>query len=170
MGLFDLFNSNKRKWLSISLDSSTPSQLRSVIDDFFIKDNIDYDKYNLNEKVDVMTDRFSTLESVEKIEGLSIYSSGYDPSKRANRHCTPTYREHYSENKFNRGIGVRNWFYIGYPDVALWIEKNFSEIEKMVADKQSEFEEPSGGFNNRFYRFAIDLYKSKTGKKLECSH
>lgn len=135
-----LFNKNKRRWLANMLEDSTSPEMKEAIEFFMIQDNIDLEKYIENQKAN---------------------------KGQSNTNCTPTFRTNFINNRFNRAMGIPDWFYIGYPDVAQWMIENESIIDKDILDKQRELE--SGISINKVIRLIIDKFRKHTGRKLECT-
>jgi hypothetical protein len=162
MGIFDIFNENKRKWLVIQGQPGIPQDFKNVIRDFLLKDNILLEKYCENERANNTIDGLT--RGLTRWEMLNRISSNPEPPIK----CTPTFREHFSEERLlSRGQQTPDWFFIAYPDVAYWLQENLESIEKILENRMEEFITPSG-VNPKFFRLLIDSYKSKHGK-LECS-
>jgi hypothetical protein len=165
MGLFNIFSDNKRKWFNIMANGDVEKDFKLIIEKFFIQDDIDLDKYMENNSVNNIIDEYGGLASFEDLKSISS-----DPELRNFViNCTPTFKEHFANNRFNRGLQVPDWFYIGYPDVALWMKKNDEIIDKNIEGKEDEF------FSDKaikvdFFRLLINLYKRETGKNLECTN
>ena len=118
MGLFDVFNANKKKWMIILESSDFDSQLKVIIRDFFIRDNIIVEIYLENQKANETT-KFGNggLENWEDANNISMNS---EPPIL----CSKTFKQHFSNNRLNRGLQTPDWFYIAYPDVAHWLCKH----------------------------------------------
>jgi len=76
-------------------------------------------------------------------------------------------------NSWELPLGFPDWFYWAFPDVVYWIIK-----EDGVKEMHAQFENLSetelidsseGRFRIKILKDIIDLYRSKTGKKLEVS-
>lgn len=162
MGIFNsLFNSNKKRWEGIAANSSIPLYMKNVIKDFFIVDNIDVDKYIENDLANSIVDT-----------GLDLweFSNTFSMDKNVQKqkiNCTKTFRAHFSNDRFNRGLDVPDWFYIAYPDVAYWMNKNTDSIEKELSGRESEFL-TNGKLGSIFFRFIIEKYKKENNRLLEC--
>ncbi len=165
MGLFDsLQSTNKRKWVSVLDDNETTSELKKIIQDFLIKDNIDFDKYLENQEANSLARKIG-LDCWERANSLSIY----DEVKNKKINCTPTFRKHFANDRSNRGLGIPDWFYIAYPDVALWLIENNSILEKEMESREADFF-VNDKISNSLFRFLIDRYRNETRNKLECSN
>ncbi|WP_157977028.1 hypothetical protein [Taibaiella helva] len=155
MGLFStLFNRNKRQWM-IQWGEESSAYMKRVIDGFFIKDNIDFELYMENNRAN------------NKLMSLWRPHSGYEHDSDLESiipiRPSPTFKKYFSEEDF-RAPGNPDWFYIGYPDVVKWIQKNinhFSHWEKRF--EQYEFGE---SIPLAFFREVIDEYKKN--HQLEC--
>jgi hypothetical protein len=161
MGIFDIFNENKRQWLVIQGQPEIPQEYKNIIRDFFLKDNILIEKYRENERANDTINGMGGLTWWEKMNKIS--SNPEPPIK-----CTPTFRAHFSEDKtFSRGAQTPDWFFIAYPDVAYWLQENMDYLGQILEPRRSEFMTPDGGLTPRFFRLIIESYKAKCGK-LEC--
>lgn len=154
-----LFSKNKRRWISFLNDVETPfdrfqvSKWRYIVDNFFIKHNIDYDRYYQNAKWDN--------------DKLSIYQDENDIYK-----CSSTFRLYFassSERKLtNRQLGINDWFYYGYPDVAKWFEDKYEEIEIHCNSLGYYYSMDDEKYNLHVFEFVINEYL-KTHQRLECA-
>ena len=116
-----LFSKNKRRWISFLNEVESPidrirtSKWRFVVDNFLIKHNIDFDKYSAN---------FN-------------WNNGrllMDQNPNDIHFCSESYRKYFATttNEWkltNRELGINDWFYYAYPDVAIWFEEHYEEIE-----------------------------------------
>jgi hypothetical protein len=163
MGLFDsLINTNKSRWKAIANNNANSNDFKKIVENFFILDNIDIDKYIENE----------TANSVVHI-GLNMWELANSVSLDSNVqkqkiNCTKSFREHFSNNRINRGLGIPDWFYIAYPDVAFWMHENSKNIKNEISGRENVF------FQNDeilppFFRFVIQKYIQQTGNHLECA-
>ena len=70
-------------------------------------------------------------------------------------------------------LGFPDWFYWAFPDVVYWIIKDDGAKEVRAKFGNLSDEELIDSSENRFririLKDLIDLYKSKTGKRLEVS-
>ncbi len=161
MGIWGLlFSSNKRKWISFLTENSEPldkywnNKWALIVKNFFIHDNIDFEKYSANAK----------WENGR----LSIYQKEEDLIK-----CTPTYRKYFVKSTEkrklnNRNLGVHDWFYLGYPDVAVWFEENYENIEELFNSRGLFFELNNEDYNLEVFKYVVNEYKKIKGK-LECA-
>jgi hypothetical protein len=157
--------SSKQIWSDISKNDAVDFGLKKIINDFFLIDEIDYKKYYQNE-------RANELASDGGLDSWEI--SNVDDTKAVN--CTPTFRKHFANDTVNRGIGVPSWFYIAYPDVALWFDEknddpnwfqnNFKELSDVIEKNDNFF----SNYENYkvLLRGLINKFKLNNGK-LECS-
>ena len=124
-----------------------------IIKNFFIKDNISFEKYRQNSKWE------------ENI--LSLYQNSKDLLL-----CTPTYRKYFSdslERKLNNeDLGhSNNWFYLAYPDVAKWAEENYEEIKHSL-QMQGVRLTPYFPVNAQNLGYIATMYQKRIYKRLEC--
>jgi hypothetical protein len=164
MGFFKVFSVNGKKWYSVLGDKDVPEEFKKIVYQFFLKDNIDFDKYVENQKANSLIG-FLGLKAWETANSLSIY----DEVRDEKINCTKTFREHFADDRLNRALGIPDWFYIAYPDVALWLGKNLSLFERELELREKEFiidDKP----NLKVFRFFIDKYFLSTGEKLECRY
>jgi hypothetical protein len=154
-----LFSKNKRKWISFLNDVSGPmdryvdSKWRLIVDNFFLKHNIDFDKYMANAKWDNGK--------------LSIYQNDDDIFQ-----CSEFFRRHFantSERKLsNRNLGVNEWFYHAFPDVAKYFEDNYDQIETYCNSLGYIYSIDEPKYNLHVFEFVIEQYL-KVNRRLECS-
>jgi hypothetical protein len=150
MGFFDaLLSSNKRKWLS-ALSNKYEEEWGMIIKNFMIVDNINYEKFYINSKWENNT--------------LSLYQ---DENDLAN--CSASYRKYFSDGHSNRKLNNseigynNNWFYLAYPDVALWFGDNYENIKHSLINQGAEFS--IYDFKNlQVLRYVVTMYKAKFGK------
>lgn len=160
MKFFDiLFSKNKRKWISFLNEVSSPmdryivSKWRLIVDNFFLKYNIDYDKY---------------IQHVRWDNGrLSIYQDTKEKYK-----CSPSFRMYYVDNVdrklSNLNLGVNEWFYHGFPDVAKYFEENYEQIESYCNLLGYHFSPEDSKYNLHVFEYVVEEYLKKY-KKIECS-
>lgn len=95
-----------------------------------------------------------------------------DPNEQDLQLCTPTFTKHYTriyEYKLNNEIlGINYWFYFGYPDVAVWFEENFKQIENACNLRGYYLSAEREDWNLDAFRFAVDEIKT-LNRKLECA-
>lgn len=160
MKFIDLvFSKNKRKWISFLNEVSTPmdryivSKWKLIVDNFFLKYNIDYDKFLANAKWDNSK--------------LSIYQNEKDIIQ-----CSESFRTHFaktSERKLtNINLGENEWFYHAFPDVAKYFEDNYEEIEAYCNSLGYFYAIDEPKFNLHVFEYVIEQYLKIIGK-LECS-
>ena len=161
MGLFDSINTNKSKWLKAQSSNATPQHLKKIINDFFIPDNIIMEKFMENQRADQAIEMFGGVRNWELLNEITSHP---EPQFR----CTLTFKEHYSNDTFNRGTHIPSWFYIGYPDVALWFHRNTDEIaQELNFDSRENELFGENEFLPLLFREIIDRFKTINGK-LEC--
>jgi hypothetical protein len=161
MGLFDAFNANKRKWMNIQSNPDLDTELKGVIRDFFIPDNIIVEMYLENQRANETTEGWNGgLEMWEATNRLS--TNPVQPIQ-----CSKTFKQHFSNDRLNRGALMPSWFYIAYPDVAHWFHKNLAKFETEMESREDElFGED--GIRPVFFREIIERFKTANGK-LECT-
>lgn len=98
MKFIDLvFSKNKRKWISFLNEVSTPmdryivSKWKLIVDNFFLKYNIDYDKFLANAKWDNSR--------------LSIYQNEKDIIQ-----CSESFRTHFAKTSERKLTNIRDCF------------------------------------------------------------
>lgn len=161
MGLFDAFNANKRKWMNIQANPDIDDQLKVIIMDFFIPDNILFEMYIENQRANETTEGWNG--GLEMWEATNRLSTNPEPPIR----CSKTFKQHFSNDRLNRGSQIPDWFYIGYPDVANWFHKNLAKFETEMESREDElFEEDE--IRPIFFREVIERFKTANGK-LECT-
>jgi hypothetical protein len=166
MSLFNnLFKSHVKEWNIVLSDNNVPDEFKAIVRLFFIKDGIDFNKYKENEKANSLIDSiYGGMEDFEIANSLS-----FDPDVRNLKiNCTPTFKAHYVNNRENRNPFLPDWYYIAYPDVALWMHKN-SDLFKDESERRKDELVNEDGPKPAFFRMFIDGYKKHAGKKLECS-
>ncbi len=115
-----LFSPNKRKWITFlekierPIDHYGVSKWRLIVDNFFIKHNIDFEQYSAHALWDG--------------NRLSI-----DQDKSILNYCSSSFKNNFvssnSRRLTNNYLVENNWFYYAYPDVAKWFEDNYETIE-----------------------------------------
>lgn len=158
--MFDFLISEKRKWIAMLAKGEPSFQLLYIIDEFFIKDNLDLNKYYENHKANSIIDGLNGLDYYEQVNSISL-------TKKGSINCTHTYRRYFSNNKLNRGEMIPDWFYIGYPDVALWSIENEQIIDTALSNNRVSFFSENK-IDIEYFRFLIDLYLHVMKTKLEC--
>lgn len=162
MGLFDIFNPNKKRWLAIINNNEVPQEFEQVIHDFLIKDNILFEKFVENQRANEIVE--SSIGGIELWESVN---NGLSQNPEPPIKCTPTFRAHFAHDTLNRGLEVPSWFYVAYPDVAFWFQKNTDNLEKELDSLEGILFDESG-LKLSFFRFIIDKYQKQTGMSLEC--
>jgi hypothetical protein len=145
------FTDNQIQWIGImeTEDENTPNNLKSVIQDFFIKDNILFGKYLENLKAKNILEKTSSLVQFEQTNGTKI-------------NCSFLFRKYFSERPFLPTTGLPYWFYLAYPEVANWIEINTNWIENEIGESLEDYTE-NGTLTHNILRFLLDKYKSVKG-------
>lgn len=158
--MFKKFN-NKQQWKRLLKDTEISLELKEAIKHFLLIDNIDFEKYLENSRANdiclsgtgldnwEMSNKLSAIENIEKIN------------------CSQTFRKHYANDSLHRSPFLPNWYYIGYPDVAVWfndIKETYGAHISINKHKYITNNAP----NNNLYRFIINEYL-KEHKYLECS-
>lgn len=154
-----LFSKNKRKWISFLNETSSPmdgyivSKWRLIVDNFFLKHNIDFDKYMANAKWDS--------------ERLSIYQNNEDIM-----HCSVSFQRYFAKSSdrrlSNRDLGENEWFYHAYPDVAKYFEDNYELIESYCNSLGYFYSIDEPKYNLHVFEYVIEQYIRANGR-LECS-
>lgn len=162
MAIFgSLNNSEKQNWISLLTKGEPSIQLLYIIDNFFIKDNIDRNKYHENYRANATINGFLGLTYFEQVNSVSV-------NKENPINCTSTFRKHFADNKSNRATHIPDWFYIGYPDVAYWCDENGQIIEREIQNRNLDFIS-NDKIDIEYFRFLINFYMEKTHLQLECS-
>jgi hypothetical protein len=144
-----LFSSNKRKWITFlekverPIDRYGISKWRFIVDNFFIKHNIDFEKYSTHALWDM------NILSIDRDENLSNYCSWSFKNNFANS---------YSRKLTNLSLGENNWFYYAYPDVATWFEDKYDEIEIHCNSKGYFYSIDDPKYNLHVFEFVIEQY------------
>ena len=165
MFLLDMFNSNKREWLKVKNFSQTSTNFIVIIDQFLLKDNIDFKIYTENSRMNRILNEDYTLEIWHLMNKLKEFPE-LEPV------CSYSFQKYFSKDLMERAPGFPDWFYSAYPDVAIWFQNNLEELilaigikseedfEKYVINKQIKLE---------LLRLIINHYKSVKGS-LECQY
>jgi len=159
----DLFDSNERKWRSFLSIPNIPIEFKLIIEEFFIKDEIDFTKYLENDKANDIINEFGSLESWQTTKSLSLY----DDIAHQVIKCSPTFLKYYTDDS-NRISIIPDWFYIAYPDVAFWIIDKLDDLVNEISQREHEFVGENDQPNLFFFRTMIEKYKFQ-GYLLECS-
>ena len=154
---------NKEKWLKSLNGKQQTDENAAILNKFLLKDNIDFDKYARNNIGNQLFREF----------GRNIFDSAKlstEPEMQAvldaRNNCTPTFKKYFTKKDKHRTPGFPEWFFIGYPDVVIWIQES-------MFYEGDEFELLHMGFDGfngnkaEFFRYAIDLYKQN--EVLECA-
>lgn len=161
----NLFNRNIEKWNLALNEDDIPDEFKAIIENLLITDGIDFEKYLENEKANNLTEGF--LGGLESWETSNSFST--DPAIRNLKiNCTPTFKEHFANNRLNRAPFLPDWYYIAYPDVALWMHKNNKLLDSEIESRKNELFNEDGP-KLAFYRWIINRYKNHISKSLECS-
>jgi hypothetical protein len=167
-------------WTEMLHDSTVENELKEAIKHFFIPDNIDFNKFMNNFLANKICEQmgfgiadfldlkqngllnenniFINAEMLSFIERVELDKPDTTIS------CTPTFLKYYSEKGIIRKSELGEWFYIAYPDVAVWFEDNF-ELFKRELQREYYF----GVVPIVLYKLIIERYKAQN-KPLECSN
>jgi hypothetical protein len=152
------FDDNVKRWDKIKGEAND-MRFSKVIDDFFIYDNIDFEKFIENQKANEIC-KTSGLSSWEMANSLSAFGN----SEKIN--STPTFREYFSENVSNRKPNIPEWFYIAYPDVEIWFRDKMELIMDIVNENDNYYL-IDGKINDNLLRLKINEYLKYNS--LECA-
>ena len=150
------------RWLDFALDSEIPVD-DEVFTEFLLKDHIDCYKFIENHKANEIVYSYSSLDIWERTNALSLDESVH----KLAINCTPSFRMYFCRQGENRGAGVPDWFYIAYPDIAIWMEANSDTLE-ILFDDIEEVAAHGKFINPWFFRAIIEIYKQVTKLRLEC--
>lgn len=142
------FNSNKSKWKQIA-NSCNDALLSEIITEMFIPFNINLNKLTIN------TDCF---------ENRTILSNEYS------RYCTPSMEEWCLMPLHNLPLGIPDWFYPAFPEVATWIgtPEAGKYIDSITEGKNSyELNDRNNKIRMSILRQMVESYIKVTGKRLE---
>ena len=97
------------------------------------------------------------------------YREVVDKSERTRRQIAPSLVK-LMDDPTCRANGYPHWFYIAFPDVALWamIGNGNSILKQEFAKLPMEKIIENGGFSIPFLKMIIELYKQDTNNRLEC--
>lgn len=137
-----------KQWEQFANDCDTPNFFKTIILDFFIFYEISFLKYSINN--DATSDPFRYL----MYDTNTLFSS----SLKA-----------FQEETTMKAVGYPNWFYLAFPDVAMWAIKG--EGNKIIKEQLSNLSEKEVIFNNvirnEHLKTIINLYKQNSKKQLE---
>jgi hypothetical protein len=149
MGFFKyFFGENKTKWASMKKNTMLDFK---IVTGFLMVDNISYEQYMENWRA------YKNICETDFFDiSFDIDEENIKPSK--------TFKENY-KSVWDLPIyhSDYRWFYIGYPDVSIWLSNNYKTIENLIQANESKF------FINdvptlNFFRFVIDMYVREYGK------
>lgn len=137
-------------WTELANDSEVPLSMRSAISELFIPYKISIKKFHVNQ--DATSDPFRYL----------MYDTNTLFSKTL---------KIFQQNPTLKAVGYPNWFYLAFPDVALWaIKGNGNKIIKEQFNNLSEDELISDNIIRlKYIKKIINLYSQNTAKVLEVS-
>ena len=154
---------NRQKWSSYIDEKKLSSEDKYIVINFLIKDDILIENYRENNFVNNLFYIHSNLETWEDAQCVSA-----DENVRSSKiKCTPTFRKHFANSRLNRSMIIPDWFYIAYPDVAVWLNNNLDNYEREILKYEKEFEKKSE-IRFQLFRFFINEYKKNTQNTLEC--
>ena len=156
-----LFNKNKRKWFNQLADDELTQEVKFVIVNFLIKDNISFEQYIDNQKANNVILNLGSLEFYDMANSLSV-----EKNQSNNLNPSPSFKKYFSDN-FDRPLGLSDWFIIGYPDVAGYFTDNLNNMEAELNARQHEFSDADGRPNFKCYRYLIDRYKARHSLELK---
>jgi hypothetical protein len=134
------------------------SEMEKIITTFFKKDNLSPQKLYDNLITNNIVTKHSSLDYYLMINRHSAYET-----KMLNP--TKSFKAFFCDNIYDRPRGFPEWFIIGYPDVALWINKNVKNPQPGFPNINA-FVSPEGELTLDFFMQCIDIYKRDY--KLEC--
>jgi hypothetical protein len=150
MGFFKMiFGENRSKWAAIKKKTTLDFK---IVTGFFMVDNISFEQFIENWRA------FEKICNSDSDEITFTFSDENDPSP------SKTFAENYKSVKDLPLYHYNNpWFFVGYPDVCVWISKDITEIDNLIEANSYKFFD---GYlpNLSFYRFVIDMYVRKYGK------
>lgn len=133
-------------------------EMEKIITNFFKKDNLSPQKLSDNLTTNNIVMKHGSLENYSMINRHSVYET-----KMPNP--TKSFKAFFCDNVYDRPRGFPEWFIIGYPDVALWINKNVKTSQPGFTNLEV-FAGPDGELTLDFFRLYVDMYKKE--HSLEC--
>ena len=142
----------KNSWDSFISDTPNSKNLILVVNNFFIRDRINVQKFAANYRIIEMLSN-----GQKKYEIISLVG-------------TKVFEEYFSNDTWMTkvGMGVQNWFVAAYPDAYIWFQKNY-DTYKDEANRIFEANQSGNAIPHAFYRFVINSYVFQ-GFKLECTN
>ncbi len=130
-------------------DEEIPKNFKDLILYFLIPYKISILKYSLNKEY--FADPFP-----------------YDLHNK-HKHIAPSLTK-IKENQFDIPMGYPSWFFIAFPDVALWVMKGegIQHVKKRIKDLSEEDLFDGNHIRTNFLHDFIKLYQTNTNKPLEC--
>lgn len=136
---------NRKKWFFAIDSNDVYNNFQEVIKEFFIKDDISFEKYHQNQ----------SANNIFKCES-----------------ATPTFKEYYAGLTMSRGHFMPSWYYFAYPDVDRWYGDNIdTDIFKKHFNNdnfEDKYVEVDKTLSLKFFRIVINEFKLRHNK-LECS-
>lgn len=146
----------KSEWNTFLAEVDVPSEFKEVIDTFFIPDSIILSRYANNNMI---------LNSISK-NGYPRY--GIIPDEVIG---TEIFEEYFAKKYSYKPMGTPDWFVCAYPDVSIWFQKNYANLEKDFSNdngKYFEHRDVREETHPKALRWMIDRYVLEGGS-LECS-
>ncbi|WOD44928.1 hypothetical protein [Hwangdonia lutea] len=143
-----LESKNTAIWHDLIEKMNPEDTMSDIIKSFFIKDNIDFFKYGINENANTF-----------------CYTYGFNTNE--NLECTPSFLKYFTKDIMERALGIPLWFTLAYPDVEVWFRENKNVYGQEIEENPSIYI-ADGAFNSKAFRYIINTYKRVTKKKLEC--
>lgn len=151
-GWYSLYmkESELRQWQQLANDSEIPSTMRAAITELFIPNKISILKYTVNQ--DATSDPFRHIIYRDK----TLFSKTL---------------KIFQENTLLKAAGYPNWFYLAFPDVAMWSIKG--EGYKLLEEKFKDLTLNELIYNNyiklEHLQTIVNLYKQNVHTPLEVS-
>ncbi|MFW5983210.1 MAG: hypothetical protein ACOCQ4_01820 [bacterium] len=153
--MFKKFRS-KKKWEEL-LQTKNESTI-FFVKNFMIPDKIDFEKFDKNSQI--LRQGSNPLSKLSIMENEQHIIRGASPSI------------YYFKESHDRPFGFPAWFLAAYPDICFWFSQNSDIIENIEHFKPYAKNEQklikNGRFTSEFLREAINYYKRKVHKRLEC--
>ena len=133
-------------------------EMEKIITTFFKMDNLSPQKLTENLNTNNIVMNHGSLNDYLTMSRHSIYET-----KMPNP--TKSFKAFFCDNINDRPRGFPEWFIIGYPDVALWINVNVKNSNPGFTNFDT-FIGPNGELTINFFRQCINMYKKE--HNLEC--